>query len=397
MTAAIWNDAEGAAVIAAVLHLDEYPRQAVLVALQEMGGHLRDAHDVGDGDLFTGLDPELCSAFERGASRAPGFRAHLVIVAEHAIDFRHAREHVWLRLRRTTGDHDPQLRPRPLEPPDRLPRLRHRFIGDRATVDDDGFAEPGVLGVAGDHLGFEGVEPATKGDDFHAHVTPHSRYATEANSDGSKRPSYSKLAVPVINTWSSRSRHSMVSSPPGRAICTVRLARFRRAAATAVAHAAEPQAFVNPAPRSQVRIVMWSRSTMCANVMLARSGKIGWFSRSGPKRARSYASTSSTQKIACGFPMLTTEGVCSTGASIGPICSSIERVSRNSSARGISFQPNFGGPISTVYSPSGACQQFNSPALVSNVAAVWPVASNNRRATQRMPLPQAATSDPSLL
>ena len=60
----------------------------------------------------------------------------------------------------------------------------------------------------------------------------------------------------VINTWSSPSRHSIVSSPPGRAICTMRLARFSRAAATAVAHAAEPQAFVSPAPRSQVRIVM---------------------------------------------------------------------------------------------------------------------------------------------
>ena len=38
--------------------------------------------------------------------------------------------------------------------------------------------------------------------------------------------------------------------------CTVRLARFSRAAATAVAQAAEPQALVRPAPRSQVRIVM---------------------------------------------------------------------------------------------------------------------------------------------
>src|SRR5579872_5246917 len=37
--------------------------------------------------------------------------------------------------------------------------------------------------------------------------------------------------------------------------------------------------------------------------------------------------------------MLTTEGVCRIGASIGPICSSMPRVSRNSSASGISCQP----------------------------------------------------------
>ena len=36
--------------------------------------------------------------------------------------------------------------------------------------------------------------------------------------------------------------------------------------------------------------------------------------------------------------MLTTDGECRIGLSIGPICSSIARVSRNSSASGISFQ-----------------------------------------------------------
>ena len=60
----------------------------------------------------------------------------------------------------------------------------------------------------------------------------------------------------VINTWSSRSRHSIASSPPGSVTLTMRLARLSLAAATAVAQAAEPQALVRPAPRSQVRIVM---------------------------------------------------------------------------------------------------------------------------------------------
>ena len=48
----------------------------------------------------------------------------------------------------------------------------------------------------------------------------------------------------------------MLSSPPGNVICTVRLVRRSRAAATAVAQAAEPQALVSPAPRSQVRMTI---------------------------------------------------------------------------------------------------------------------------------------------
>ena len=78
---------------------------------------------------------------------------------------------------------------------------------------------------------------------------------------------------------------------------------------------------------------MWSGATICASEMLARSGKIGWFSSIGPKRARSCAPTSSTQKMACGLPMLSAEGECSTGASIGPIWSSIRRVSWNGSRK----------------------------------------------------------------
>ena len=50
---------------------------------------------------------------------------------------------------------------------------------------------------------------------------------------------------------------------------------------------ADPQASVIPAPRSQVRMMMCSGDTTLATVILARSGKIGWFSRSGPKRSRS--------------------------------------------------------------------------------------------------------------
>ena len=96
--------------------------------------------------------------------------------------------------------------------------------------------------------------------------------------------------------------------------------------------------------------------------------------------------------------MFTTEGECRVGLSIGPICSSMARVSRNSSASGISFQAKRGLPMSTVET-SGAApfQQLMRPALVSKVSAFLPVSLNNRSAMQRMPLPQAPASEPSLL
>ena len=74
--------------------------------------------------------------------------------------------------------------------------------------------------------------------------------------------------------------------------------------------------------------------------------------------------------------MFTTEGECSTGLSIGPICNSMARVSRNSSASGISFHLKRGVPMSTVNSPSAPFQQLRMPAVVSNVSALLPVSSD---------------------
>ena len=95
--------------------------------------------------------------------------------------------------------------------------------------------------------------------------------------------------------------------------------------------------------------------------------------------------------------MFTTEGECRIGLSIGPICNSMARVSRNSSASGISFHLKRGGPMSTVNRPSAPFQQLRMPAVVSKVSALLPVSFDTRSATQRMPLPQAPASEPSLL
>src|SRR3984893_18235368 len=212
IAAAVRDDAEGAAVIAAVLHLHEHPRQAFLKSFQQMRRHLAHRHDVGNRDLFAGFDAE--SRIERGARIAPGLAPHLVVIADDAIDFFHASKHFRLSLRRAAGDDDPRRRPLALQPADRLPRLRHGFVGDRAAVDDDGIGEPGVVSLTRDHFGFKGVEAAAEGDEFDAHGQ-----ATDANSAGSNRPSYSKAAVPVISTRSSPSRRS--ATPPSRRTLSV--------------------------------------------------------------------------------------------------------------------------------------------------------------------------------
>src|SRR4029077_17003556 len=186
-------DAESAAVVAAVLHLYEHPRQAALKTFEQMRCHLRNRHDVGDSNFLACRDTK--TAIERRARIAPGLAAHFLVIADDAIDLNHPSEHFRLGLRRAASDDNAQAWPLALQPPDRLPRLRHCFIGDRAAIDDDGVGKPGILGLASDHLGFKRVEAASQGDDVETN-----RQATLANSAGSNRPSYSKSAVPVIST-----------------------------------------------------------------------------------------------------------------------------------------------------------------------------------------------------
>src|SRR5439155_24866184 len=120
------------------------------------------------------------------------------------------------------------------------------------------------------------------GEDIDAHQAA----PAFANNAGLNRPLYSYSTGPVIRTWSSASRHSIMRLPPGNVTITLRPVRRDRAAATAAAQAAEPHALVKPAPRSQVRITMCSRDFTVASEILARSGNIGWFSSSGPNFSR---------------------------------------------------------------------------------------------------------------
>src|SRR5262249_61996190 len=266
--AAIGDDAEGAAVVAAILHLHEGTR-APLEAVDEMRGRLPHRHDVVDGDLFLGGEPEGCPRQDI-AMLPPGLRADLLLVAQHQCDLRHVREGFGLGLRRAARAHAGRGGMLALDLADRLARLPHRLRRDRAGIDDDHIGKPGCLRLAADHLRLIGVEPAAEGDDIDAHWV-----ALASNGAGSNLPSYSSATGPVISPWSSCARHSMRSSPPGSVTVTARPVRPRRTAATAAAQAAEPQALVRPAPRSQVRTTMCSRERTCASEILARSGNIG--------------------------------------------------------------------------------------------------------------------------
>ena len=96
--------------------------------------------------------------------------------------------------------------------------------------------------------------------------------------------------------------------------------------------------------------------------------------------------------------MLTTDGARRIGLPAGPTCRSIARVSSTALASGISCQANRGAPMSTVDNPgSSSFQQSSNPALVSNVNVGLPVSLNSSSAMQRMPLPHAPASEPSLL
>ena len=99
---------------------------------------------------------------------------------------------------------------------------------------------------------------------------------------------FAAVAAPAHAAWyQASSRHFLIYSEqkPGtlrqfaeeleKFDSAVRFVRTHADETTAAAHAAEPHALVNPAPRSHVRMTMCSRETICANVMLARSGHIG--------------------------------------------------------------------------------------------------------------------------
>ena len=99
IAAAVGNNAESAAVIAAVLHLHERARTPGKAVDQMRGGFLH-RHDVVD-DRFLGAGD-----VEFGAGSRPSGCAQLLHVAEYPIRLGHGRECPRLGLCRAAGDDD---------------------------------------------------------------------------------------------------------------------------------------------------------------------------------------------------------------------------------------------------------------------------------------------------
>ena len=96
-------------MVAAVLHLHEHPRQAFLqIPPADAAPSRVTAMMSADRDLLAGVDAEGRRARECRARVVPGLAAHLVVIADHAIDLGHAGEHLGLGLRRAAGDDDPR-------------------------------------------------------------------------------------------------------------------------------------------------------------------------------------------------------------------------------------------------------------------------------------------------
>ena len=162
---AIGDDAERAAVVAAILHLHEGAR-AALDGVDHMRRGLGHLEDIVDPDLLELVDPE----FRQGAI---ALRFQLVVIADDEIDFFHAAKGAGLRLGGAAGDDDAGIRILAARLADRLSRLPNGLAGHGAGVEDDRaaveFAEARCLRLAAHDFGLIGVQPAPEGDDIDGH------------------------------------------------------------------------------------------------------------------------------------------------------------------------------------------------------------------------------------
>ena len=146
------DDAERAAVVATLLHLDEGARPSGEFG-DQMRRRLARRHDVGDRVRRV---------------RRPAFRPQLVLVAKHAVHARQVAPGLRVDLRRAAGDDDPRSRPLAHRTSDRLPRLPFRLGRHGAGVDDHRIGQTGRM--VADDLALVGVQPAAEGEDFNGHA-----------------------------------------------------------------------------------------------------------------------------------------------------------------------------------------------------------------------------------
>ena len=142
-TAAEGDAAEGAAVIAALLDLQETARPPLQAVHRQTLRPTR-GHDVAD------LDPGARS------SPGPALGPQLLRVAQQMVDLGHRGVGVRCQLHGAAGDHDARGWAAATQPADGLTRLALRLGGDGAGVHDHRVAGAGGTGKAAHHLRLRG-------------------------------------------------------------------------------------------------------------------------------------------------------------------------------------------------------------------------------------------------
>ena len=142
----------------------------------------READRLTIDDITRALERIVAGMERKG--RLPAFRLHLLVIADHEIDFAHRGEHVRVHLRRASRHDDAGGRVFAARLADCLPRLAFGFRRHRAGVEDDGIAEPRRFGMGAHHFRLIGVEAAAEGDDLGP-----LRHALPVRSAGSSVPS----------------------------------------------------------------------------------------------------------------------------------------------------------------------------------------------------------------
>ena len=164
IAAPIGDDAEGAAMIAAILDLHIGPMAPE--AVDQVPRRLAHRHDVVDHDLL-GISDQIGRA-----QRSPGRGLHLLVIADDLGHLGHGGEGLGLGLRGAARHDHRHAGIFARQAPDLLPGLAHRLGGDRAGVHHDRARQAGGLGHLAHGLGLVGVQPAAEGgEDRRAHAS----------------------------------------------------------------------------------------------------------------------------------------------------------------------------------------------------------------------------------
>ncbi len=153
IAAAIGDDAEGAAVIAAILHFHE-SAGTILQTVDQMTSGFLHREDIVDDDAGT------------VGCQFVGPRLLLVAIADDEIDLGHIGEGIRIGLRSAAGDDQLRLRIFLTGAPNGLTRLTHGLAGDGAGIKDDGVVQPVFRGGLADDLALITVQATAEGDDI---------------------------------------------------------------------------------------------------------------------------------------------------------------------------------------------------------------------------------------